>query len=243
MTETLVLVPGLLCDAIVWEHQLEALGGRYNVHVADVTGFSSIRGMAKATLKAVPGPISVAGHSMGARVALEMVRIAADRIIRLGLLDTGVDPMTEGEPARRQTLVDLGAREGMRALAEAWLPPMVRPGALDEDPELRRKLYAMVERMSPDIHKRQIKALLDRPGASGVLRTLNCPVLIGCGELDCWSPPSQHEAMAELVPGARFVLFSGSGHMAPMEAPEAVTQALRHWLEQVPTQMDLSTNE
>lgn len=240
MIETLVLIPGLLCDAVVWEHQIEALGGRYNVQVADVTGFSSIGEMARSTLAAYPGGISVVGHSMGARVALEMARVAPERILRLALLDTGVHPMSEGEPVRRQVLVDLGEREGMKALADAWLPPMVREGALDEDAELRRKLYAMVERMNSDIHKRQIRALLDRPDAGAVLSTLRCPVLIGVGEHDRWSPPEQHQDMVAQVPGARFNLFGHSGHMAPMEAPEAVTQALREWMEQAPLNLDIS---
>jgi pimeloyl-ACP methyl ester carboxylesterase len=230
VTEILVLIPGLLCDAVVWKAQVESLGADYDVRVADVTGFSSIDDMAKSILAAMPDILSVAGHSMGARVALEMIRTAPDRISRLALLDTGVHPMQEGEPARRHALVELGRREGMRALADAWLPPMVGPDVLESRPELRGDLYAMVERMNPSIHHGQITALLGRADARQILPMIRCPVLIGVGENDAWSPPDQHRAIADNIPHARYVVFSNSGHMSPMEAPEAVTGALRDWM-------------
>ncbi len=226
----LVLIPGLLCDGTVWRHQTVNLGRNHHVHVADVTGPSSLPDMARAVLETVPGPISVAGHSMGARVALEMVRIAPERIERLALLDTGAHPRQDGEVERRKVLVDLAFEHGMKALADRWLPPMVAPGALERNPALREALYAMVTGMTPEIHQRQIRALLDRPDAESLLPTLRCPVLIGVGDEDAWSPPEQHRRMAVQVPGSLLRLFKDSGHRAPREAPEAVTAALGEWL-------------
>jgi pimeloyl-ACP methyl ester carboxylesterase len=45
-----------------------------------------------------------------------------------------------------------------------------------------------------------------------------------------WSPPSQHEDIVAAVPHSQYVIFENSGHMSPVEAPEAVTAALRGWL-------------
>lgn len=228
--ETLVLIPGLLCDGAVWRAQLDALGKDIDVRVAAVTGFASIAAMARSILADMPDVASVAGHSMGARVALEMVRAAPGRIARLALLDTGLHPARAGEDERRHALVDLGRRDGMRALADSWLPPMVGPGVLDARPALRAELYAMVERMNPEIHHAQITALLGRPDARDGLAAIRCPVLIGVGEHDAWSPPEQHREIAQAIPHARYVVFAGSGHMAPMEVPDAVTAALREWM-------------
>lgn len=230
MRETVYFIPGLLCDAVVWAQQLAALSPDYDTRVADVTRASSIPAMAADLLATAPARFSVAGHSMGARVALEVFAQAPHRVDRVALLDTGVDPATPDEPARRQALVDLGARAGMRALAERWLPPMVRAGALDTDPALRATLFAMVERMTPAIYAAQIAALLGRPDARPLLATIAVPVLIGVGDDDRWSPPAQHAAIAAAIPHALYVVFPDSGHMAPIEAPDAVTAALRHWL-------------
>jgi pimeloyl-ACP methyl ester carboxylesterase len=235
MTETVVLIPGLLCDGVIWEHQARAFGDRYDVRIADVTGSASISAMAQGVLDDVSGRLSVAGHSMGARVALEMVRLAPDRIDRLALLDTGVHPRTENEHVQRLALVELGEREGMRAVAEAWLPPMVRDWHSEENADLRSTLIAMVERMTPQIHRAQIQALLDRPDAEAVLAGLACPVLVGVGESDAWSPPEQHREIAARLSDAQLVVFRDSGHMAPIEAPQAVTDALAEWMTRTPS--------
>ncbi|MFN3450563.1 MAG: alpha/beta fold hydrolase [Sphingorhabdus sp.] len=230
MRETLILVPGLLCDATVWEHQVAALSPDYDIQIADLTSQISISDMAAYILNNAPMKFSIAGHSMGARVALSVVDQAPDRVERIALLDTGVHPATDYEPAKRQIMVDLSARSGMQALADQWLPPMVKEGALDSNPTLRQQLCDMVGRMSPEIHKRQITALLNRPDARAQLSHISCPVLIGVGEFDRWSPPEQHEEIAAGILHAEYIVFPDSGHMAPMEAPEAVSDALKQWM-------------
>jgi pimeloyl-ACP methyl ester carboxylesterase len=230
MRETVVLVPGLLCDAAVWEHQVAALSQSYDVIVPDLTRQDSIAAMASDILAEAPERFSIAGHSMGARVALEVFAQAPDRVERLALLDTGVHPVGEDEPAARQRLLNLSAQHGMRALADIWLPPMVSDGRLENDAELKARLYAMVERMSPQIHRAQITALLNRPDAIDHLATIACAVLIGVGALDRWSSPEQHRDIAAAIARARYVVFADSGHMAPMETPEAVSDALLEWM-------------
>ncbi|HET8928068.1 MAG TPA: alpha/beta hydrolase [Microbacterium sp.] len=234
MTETVLLIPGLLSDGVVWEHQARALSARCDVRMADVTRDASLDGMAQRVLDEVPGQLSVAGHSMGGRVALEMVRIAPERIDRLALLDTGVGPRNETEHVSRLALVELGESEGMRTVAAEWLPPMVRHWDAEGSAELRATLTAMVERMNPTIHRAQIQALLDRTDAEPMLAAITCPVLVAVGDSDAWSPPRQHREMAARIPGAQLVIFPDSGHFSPIEAPEAVTAALVEWMTRTP---------
>jgi len=229
--EPLVLVPGLLCDEAVWADQIAALAPRHPVIVPDCTRFDRLEAMAAHILETAPPRFAIAGHSMGARVALEVWRQASGRVARLALLDTGVHPPSPDEPAKRQAMLDISAGHGMTALADAWLPPMVAPGRLARDGALRAALYAMVERMSPAIHRAQITALLHRRDAAPLLPQIACPVLVGAGEHDQWSPPSQHHPIAAAIPGAQMTIFADSGHMAPMEAPDAVTAALAAWLQ------------
>lgn len=226
---TVYLLPGLLCDASVWTHQHAALAVEHEVVIPDFTGFSSIGDMAQSVLDSAPSRFSIAGHSMGARVAIEVVRRAPERVERLALLDTGAHPPRPGEPAQRQILVDIAFNEGMKALADHWLPPMVHADRV-ADAALMEGLRAMVLRMSPDIYRRQVTALLGRPDAFPSLRSVACPTLVGVGRQDRWSPPDQHEAIVEAIPHARYVIFEDSGHMSLVEAPEAVTAALLDWM-------------
>lgn len=227
---TLYLLPGLLCDATVWAAQVTGLSDIAELRTPDFLGQDSITGMAQGILSTAPPRFAVAGHSMGARVALEIIRLAPDRVTHLALLDTGTHPPAQGEAEKRQVLVDLAMRKGMAALANRWLPPMVHPDRVN-DPAFMDNLRAMVHRATPEIYAGQIKALLHRPDAESGLSAITCPVLIGVGREDSWSPPAQHEAMARAIPHASYVIFEHSGHMAPVEAPGAVTQALRDWLQ------------
>jgi pimeloyl-ACP methyl ester carboxylesterase len=225
-----VLLPGLLCDAHVWTPQIAALGADWHIAVADLRGHDSIGAMAEAVLENAPPRFALAGHSMGGRVALQIMRVAPGRVERLALLDTGFQPAAASEPQQRQVLVDLARREGMRALAAHWLPPMVHPRRL-HDAALMRALTAMVERMTPALLELQIRALLSRPDATGVLPGIRCPTLIGVGRQDGWSPLAQHQAMAAAVEAATLAVFEDCGHMSTVEAPDAVSVALRAWLE------------
>jgi len=223
---TTVLIPGLLCDGVVWEPVLNQL----TAEVADLSTQDSLTQMAEDVLARYSGPLRVAGHSMGARVALEMARIAPQRIERLALLDTGIHPLKDGETAKRDEIVQFAYDNGMEALADRWLPPMVYAENQTNTP-MMADLRAMVLRMTPDLHARQIKALVNRPDASAYLSDIGCPVLLMVGRQDAWSPVSQHDDMRALLPNARLEIVENAGHFAPIEQPQAVADLLVPFLQ------------
>jgi pimeloyl-ACP methyl ester carboxylesterase len=216
---TVFLLPGLLCDEAIWADQREALG---DVIVPDFRYVNSIEAMAQIVLDAAPERFSVAGHSMGGRVALEVYRMAPDRVERLALLDTGIHPRGATEEAKRGELVDLARSQGMAAMAARWLPPMLHP----DHSALLGPLTKMVLRSTPDTFANQQRALLDRPDARAVLGGIRCPTLVLCGRQDIWSPVAQHEEIAASIPNARLVIVEHCGHMSPVEQPVDVTKAL-----------------
>jgi pimeloyl-ACP methyl ester carboxylesterase len=230
---TLYLLPGLLCDGTVWETQAAALSEHWEVRIPLFRGLDSFDAMARAVLDDAPATFALAGHSMGGRVALEVIAAAADRVERLALLDTGVHGVRPGEAADRQQLLDLAAERGMAAVARAWAPPMVHPARRD-DATLMNAIYAMVERYAPAEFHGQVRALLGRRDATPLLPDISCPTLVLCGREDDWSPPAQHEEIAAAIPGAVLEVVEDCGHMATMERPGEVTGALRRWLEDAP---------
>ena len=220
---TVFLLPGLLCDETIWADQRTALGGAViNVVIPDFRHVKSIEAMAQIVLDAAPRRFSIAGHSMGGRVAIEVYRMAPERVDRLALLDTGVHPRGATEAAKREELVDLASREGMAAMAARWLPPMLHP----DHSALVGPLTEMVLRSTPETFANQQRALLNRPDARAVLAGIRCPTLVLCGRQDIWSPVAQHEEIAASIPNARLVIVEDCGHMSPVEQPEAVTKSL-----------------
>ena len=223
---TLYLLPGLLCDAYTFEHQKRALEGEFDVRVLDFFGLDSMTAMAQRVLDDAPARFSVCGFSMGGRVALQILRLAPERLERMCLLDTGVVPPGPGEPAARQVLVDLAYKEGMDAVCAAWLPPMLHPDRR-KDPAFMGPLGDMVRRATPDIFAGQIRALLGRPDQTPLLPSINFPTVVAVGRQDEWSTVAQHEDFAKLIPNAKMVVIEDSGHFTPVEQPEALTAILR----------------
>lgn len=229
MRQVVYLLPGLLCDAAIWRSQIAVLSRTFDVRVPNFFGYDSIAAMARGVLAGAPERFAVAGHSMGGRVAMEIVRQAPERVERLALLNTGVHEVRPGEAEKRQVLVDIAETKGMEALAARWAPLMVAPRRTD-DPELMEEIFAMVCRATPEIFRRQIRALLNRPPAREALGVIGCPVHVIAARDDGWSPLSQHEEIASLVPRAALSCVEDCGHMSPLEQPAAVTAALWRWL-------------
>jgi len=226
----LLLLPGLLCDETIWAPQLRALAEYSPRAVPGFSGARSIRAMAERSLALAPPVFSLVGHSMGARVALEVAALAPDRVERLALLDTGVHPPTPAEAAKRHALLDVARRDGIAAMVDLWLPPMVHP-ARRGDESFMAPLRSMAAAGGPGRYEDQVTALLDRPDPRPFLPQIDCPVLVGAGREDEWSPAEQNRAIAAAIPGAEFVVFDRCGHMAPVEAPDQVNAALRRWLQ------------
>lgn len=203
MKPALVLLPGLMCDAAVWAAQCATLT-QADCAVFSYGQLDSISGMARAVLDQVAADrFALAGHSMGGRVALEVMRLAPQRITRLALLDTGVEaiaPNGTGDAERRQrmALLALARERGMEAMARQWARGMVHP-RLTHEP-LFEVVVAMVARHTPEIFEAQIHALLGRPDAQGVFAQVRCPTLLACGRQDAWSPLSRHELMQRTLP-------------------------------------------
>jgi pimeloyl-ACP methyl ester carboxylesterase len=226
-----------MCDGAVWEPLLPALTPHASCQVIDHGRASSLTVMAQQVLDAAPHRFAFAGHSMGGRVALEVLRLAPQRVTRLALLDTGYKarekgPVGEEEARKRQELLELARTQGVRAMALKWVQGMVDPARLG-DKTLIDAIVTMFERKTADIFESQIKALLARPDATPVLASAQLPTLVLCGREDSWAPVSQHEEIAALIPGkVLFRVVENAGHMCTMEQAGAVARAMVEWLGQ-----------
>ncbi len=233
-TPTLVLVPGLMCDAAAWGAVPSGLP-EWDCRVIDHGNADSLVQMARQVLGHSPARFALAGHSMGGRVALEVMRMAPERVTHLALLDTGhqarpAGPEGQEEVRRRMAWLAMAREHGVRAMATDWVQVMLAPGRL-QDHALVQTILDMFERKSADTFERQLRALIERPDATSVLQQLQRPTLVLCGELDAWSTPAQHQALADTIgAGAQPVVVPDCGHMAMLEQPDAVVQAMRRWL-------------
>ena len=99
---------------------------------SDFYGHNSLVSMARVVLKTAPDRFALAGHSMGGRVALEIMRVAPERVERLALFDTSATPAPSDEPGKRHEMIELARHHGMAAVASRWLPMIVHPAKLNQ---------------------------------------------------------------------------------------------------------------
>jgi pimeloyl-ACP methyl ester carboxylesterase len=224
----LVLLPGLLNDTDLFRDQVAALADIAACTVADLTRGETLEDLADAVLADAPATFALAGFSLGGYVAQEIVRRAPERIARLALLDTSIRADAPDRAAARQAL-DKAVRIPGRfhGFGDRLLATYLDPAHL-ADAGIVGRIRGMTERLGPEVFLRQNN--IQRKDGTGTLRSLTCPLLVLCGASDAVTPPDIHREMAALAPNARLVIVPGSGHMTPIEQPQAVSDALRAWL-------------
>jgi pimeloyl-ACP methyl ester carboxylesterase len=228
--QTLVLIPGLLCDHELFRHQIAFLGDVAQILVADTVQDDSLTAMADRLLAAAPERFALAGLSMGGYVAQEVLRRAPERVTRLALLDTNAeaDRPEATETRRRQMAL---ARSGRFDEVPDSLAPLLVQEDRHRDAVFMDQVKTMMRRVGPEAFVRQQQAILARPDGRDDLARIAVPTLCLCGRDDRLSPPEVHAAMADRLPRGALVIVEDCGHLAAMERPDAVTAVLRYWLQ------------
>jgi pimeloyl-ACP methyl ester carboxylesterase len=227
---SLVLVPGLLCDAALWRGQVEDLADIAQPWVADVTRDVSMTAMARRVLAEAPaGRFALAGLSMGGYVAQAIMREAPERVERLALLDTAAMADTPEQTARRRGLIDLAEKGEFHGVTPRLLPFFLHPDRLTDKP-LIEAVMAMTERVGKDAFLRQQRAIMGRPDNQSNLPEIKCPALVLCGRQDQMTPLRWSEEIAALIPGAKLEIIEDCGHLTTMERPWETSVAMRQWL-------------
>ena len=227
--ETLLLLPGLLCDSHLWAAQIDALSPVAACHVVDLTQDSTVDAMAQRALRQVSGRFALAGLSMGGYVALAIMRSAPRRVTRLCLMDTSARPDTPEAARRRRGLMQLAQQGRFKGVTPRLIPSLLHPDRV-RDQALGREVMAMAARVGPDAFLRQQAAILARPDSRPDLPGIAVPTLVVVGSGDQLTPPDRAKEIASTIPGARLAIVPDAGHLPTMERPEAVTALLRDWL-------------
>lgn len=226
----LVLLPGLLNDARLWQHQIDTLASIANVSVADLTRKGTIAALAADVLAQAPvGTFALAGLSMGGYVALEIMRQAPERIVALALLDTSARPDTPEATEGRHKAIEAAGRN-FPEVTENLLPKLLHPAHLN-DAAIVDPVKAMADRIGKAAFVRQQYAIMARIDSRPSLKQIQCPTLILCGREDKITPVELHEEMTALIPSTTLTIVEHSGHLSALEQPAAVSEALRNWLQ------------
>ena len=120
-----VLVPGLNCSARLYAERIPALWRFGPVTVADHTRDDTMSAIASRVLATAPPRFALAGLSLGGYIALEIVRQAPQRVVRLALLDAASRAETAEQTERRRPFIELAQTGRFAEVAEGQFPVLV----------------------------------------------------------------------------------------------------------------------
>ena len=81
---------------------------------------------------------------------------------------------------------------------------------------------------------RAVNGVVDRAGIHDELRRIAAPTLILVGDEDVATPRPKADRIAAAIAGSRLVTIPRAGHSSPVEEPEAVTAAIKQFLQELP---------
>jgi pimeloyl-ACP methyl ester carboxylesterase len=231
---TVVLLPGLACDAVLLQAQHGALSSRgHRVLVADVhTRCDTLPAMARTLLAEVRGPLVLVGASMGGMVALEAARQAPARIRGLALLGTSARADPPEAIALRTRACEYFAAGRVDEVLDANLMLAFHP-LHAANAAMVRSYRAMVGRAGAQQLIRQNRAVMAREDLRPFLPGMRMPALVVCGEADRLTPPEQAREIAALLPQSRLEIVPGAGHLLTMEEPARVNALLLDGLDRL----------
>jgi len=228
----LVLLPGMMCDARLFGHQIATFSAERSVQVGCLCTSDDVRSLAREVLAAAPAEFALAGLSMGGIVAMEIVRQAPERVRGLALLDTNPLPEPEAVAAGRSAQVER-VRSGR--LVEVMRDEL-KPNYLADGPrrdEVLELCMTMATSLGAKTFERQSRAITNRPDQRESLRAVSVPTLVLTGESDTLCPLERHTLMHSLIPGSSLVVVPGAGHLPTLERPGTTTEEMERWLRRI----------
>jgi 3-oxoadipate enol-lactonase len=240
----LLLVHGFPLDHQMWRYQAEAFSASHRLLIPDLRGFGQsgitpgVVTMERyaddlaALLDAleIQEPITLCGLSMGGYVAWQFALRHRARLGRLVLCDTRAAADTPAGALGRLENADRVLREGAHSLVAGMMEKLFAPATRQQQPEMVEATRQVMLAAAPDGIAAALRGMAERPDIGPRLGEIDVPALVVGGEEDAIVPIDEMRAMAAQLPRGTFVAVPGAGHMAPLEQPAAVNEALRNFL-------------
>lgn len=222
----LILLPGTLCTAAVFAHQVEHLADVADPLVLPLSVGATVTACAAWVLEQAPPQFALAGFSQGAIVALELLRQAPERVVKLALLDANPGGSTAAQLATWARWQEEARAGGFADIIEGFTNGL----HLQAEPGLKAVLEQMALVTGINTFSTQLDMLASRIDSRPHLAAIPCPTLLLVGRQDRVTPLALHEEMARLIPNAALVPIEDSGHYSMLEQPQVVTAVMRYWL-------------
>ena len=213
---TLLLIPGFMADATLWDAMADDLAPFGPLVATDLSRGEDIETMAAAILADAPDRFVAVGFSMGGYVARELVRIAPERVEALILIATSARGDTEELIRQRRSALKAAPR-AFKGLSRPAIVSSLHPD-LATDEAMIGRVRDMGLRLGGEVFHRQ--SAMARAGDLGRLDEIRQPTLIVAADADRLRGPDEAEELHQGIKDSTLVHIADSGHMIPLEQPD-----------------------
>jgi pimeloyl-ACP methyl ester carboxylesterase len=226
----LILLPGMMCDARLFIHQIAELSAAHPLHLPPIVTEETIAGMAAEIIAHAPPQFALAGLSLGGIVAMEVLRQAPARVMKLALMDTNPLAETAEMQARRIPQIARVLEGGLESVMRDDMKPLYLADT-PQKADILDLCMAMARALGPQVFAQQSRALASRADQTATLASFKGPALVLMGEQDSLCPRDRHDLMHALMPQSRLAIIAGAGHLPTLEKPDETNAELIRWLE------------
>ena len=224
----LILLPGMLSTPRVWEAVVPLLDEGLQVTGYRIDRDDTIGDMADSVLAQAPQRFSLAGHSLGGIVALEIARRAPERLERMVLLNCGARGPAPAQLEAWDELADRTSDGGFQDVLQEQA--VINLGAAAQTPAARSAWLADAGTVGADGLLRQLAAQRTRPDSRPTLGAVAVPTLVISGGDDRVCPPELQQELAAGLGRARLVEIEGAGHLSPVDSAGLVAALVNDFL-------------
>jgi 3-oxoadipate enol-lactonase len=231
----LVLSNSLGTTREMWSPQLEGLTRQWRVVRFDHPGHGdsplwngpvSIETIGRAVVDGLDGlgidRVSFCGLSLGGAAGQWLAAHAPERIERLVLCSTSA--RFAGQAAYLERAATVRAR-GMAAVSGTVVERWFTPGFRAREPEVVSRYRSMVEATPPEGYAACCETVADFDGRYD-LRKITAPTLVIAGAQDPATTIEHARELVDGIPNARLVTIEEAAHLANIEQPDTVEEAM-----------------
>jgi pimeloyl-ACP methyl ester carboxylesterase len=224
----LVLLPGTLCDARVFDAIKRKLRAQMQVLCINYAHMKNVHHWLASLLKQLPPTFHVAGFSLGGLLALELVRLAPERVQGIALIASNAQAASYRAQRKSAWLRRMWLARGAGLVAQHVKPAYFHHEAKRRQHE--RLVYDMALRTPQRSAFEEFAWAAKRPSSLPTLQDFAGSMLAISGEKDRLCPPAWQRAMQAAQPRMQWHEIERCGHFVPLEAPARLSHCLTHWI-------------
>ena len=226
--ESLVMIPGTLCDERIFAQQAKYLRRHCNVILINYKDLRSLKDWPKHLLSKLPLNFSVLGFSLGGIWALELLRQEPRRINRIALIASNAEAASKASSLRSQKMWANWKVNGPKSVIDEASKKyfhhdlhLIKHLPLLEDMALKTKSH---------VAKMTFEWAAKRPSGHAIISNYKNPILLVSGAKDTMCPQETQMKIVQNNSFAKWIEVPRCGHFIPLEHPKKLNQFLQNWL-------------